>query len=346
MKNIKVSIEQLYLDPNNYRLHSHNRYTPIQESKVDNPLVQKRVLDMICGDNREGIKDLLVSFKSNGYLKIDNILVKQIEGKSDHYVVIEGNRRIATLKSLKFDYENGYDIENLNPEQFNNLEVILYDTFDEESYLLLMGLRHVSGVKPWDDFEQAELIMNLQLNFGMSQREISNRLGISRQEVRRKLNSFKAMDIYRNDDEYGDNFNTDMAGLFHELMSRPNLRNWLGWDEELGTFTNKVNLNRFFSWISADENGKRILTKRDHIRDLNKIIFDKEALEIMEDTKNLGEALDSSTYLTKEGFKRNIKNIKNNISRISITALIDMDESTKEDLEGIIKSVEAFKKFL
>ncbi|MGE8003550.1 ParB N-terminal domain-containing protein [Lysinibacillus sp. NPDC093216] len=346
MKNINVSIDQLFLDPNNYRLHSHPRYSPITEDKISNPLVQKRVLDMISGENRENIKDLIDSFKSNGYLKIDNILVKQISTNPEKYVVIEGNRRIATLKSLQVDLEHGYDIGKISTDLFSNLEVILYDSLDEESYLLLMGLRHVSGVKPWNDFEQAELIMNLQQIFGMTQNEISNRLGISRQEVKRKLNSFIAMDIYRKDDEFGDNFTTDMAGMFHELMSRPNLREWLGWNEELGTFTNSVNLKRFFSWISPNINGKRVLNKRDQIRELSKIILDNEALAIMEESQNIEEALDRSTYLTKEGFKKNIKAIKNNISRISITALLEMDEESKNDLKSIVKSVDAFKKFL
>ncbi|WP_281887831.1 ParB N-terminal domain-containing protein [Paenibacillus sp. YYML68] len=346
MQNIRASLDNLFLDPNNYRLHSHARYSPISEDKVTNPLVQKRVLDMICGDNRENIRDLIDSFKTNGYLKIDNILVKKVPGEKNGYVVIEGNRRVATLKSLKNDLEQGYDIGKISEEDFSEIEVVLYDDLDEESYLLLMGLRHVSGIKPWSDFEQAELIMNLHSHFNMDQQEISNRLGISRQEVKRKLNSFIAMNIYKSDDEFGDNFHTGMAALFHELMSRPNLREWLGWNESLITFTNIVNLKRFFGWISRDELGKVILSKRDQIRDLSKIILDNEALNIMENSKNIEEALDRSNYLTTEGFRKNLKSIKNNISRIPIAALINMDEETKKDMDSIIKSIEAFKKVL
>lgn len=346
MESITVSIDQLLLDPNNYRLHSHPRYQPIEEDQVSNQLVQKRILKMLSGESRFEIKDLIDSFKSNGFLKIDNILVKRAQKANDKYVVIEGNRRIATLKSLQEDYHNGFDIGKLSPKVFQELEVILYDELDDEAYLLLMGLRHVSGVKPWNDYEQAELIKNLTSDYKMSQVEIANRLGISRQEVKRKLNSFKAMEIYRNDDEYGDQFSPDMAGLFHELMSRPLLREWLGWNESLGTFTNKVHLDRFFSWISKDETEKRILSKRDQVRDLNKIIMDPEALDVMENTKNLVEALDSSTYLTNEGFKKNIKSIRNNIARIPVTSLVDMDKDSEATLKEIIKTVEAFKKFV
>ncbi|WP_100401309.1 ParB N-terminal domain-containing protein [Bacillus sp. FJAT-42315] len=346
MQSIKVSIDQLLLDPNNYRIHSHKRYTPVKEISISNPLVQKRVRDMLEGDNREDIKDLIDSFKTNGYLRIDNILIRDYEKENDKFVVIEGNRRVAALKALKDDFDRGFDIGNLSSEIFQNLEVVFYD-LDEEAYLLLMGLRHVSGVKEWGDYEQSELIMNLSKNFRMDITEISNRLGMKKQEVKRRINSFIAMEIFKEDEEYGEFFRSSMAGVFYELMSKPNFRDWLEWDESVNSFKNKKNLKRFFSWLSPTEDRSApIIQKRDDIREVNKFIKDEEALDTMEEKNSISEALEQSSYFTEQGFKSNIKSIKKSLDRIPFNALLNMDKDTRKELKEIVKSIEAFKKIL
>ena len=149
----------------------------------ENPMVQRRVLKMLKGENSIHIKDLLESFKGNGYLKIDNVIVRQIEGKNA-YLVVEGNRRVATLKVLEGLYEDGLDIGRLNPGIFQKMDVVLYHVEDRE-YEILMGLRHVSGIKEWGDYEQSELISNLARKHKMSPKDISESLGLTVQMVKK-----------------------------------------------------------------------------------------------------------------------------------------------------------------
>ena len=149
----------------------------------ENPMVQRRVLKMLKGENSIHIKDLLESFKGNGYLKIDNVIVRQIEGKNA-YLVVEGNRRVATLKVLEGLYEDGLDIGRLNPGIFQKMDVVLYHVDDRE-YEILMGLRHVSGIKEWGDYEQSELISNLARKHKMSPKDISESLGLTVQMVKK-----------------------------------------------------------------------------------------------------------------------------------------------------------------
>ncbi|RIW32555.1 hypothetical protein D3H55_13315 [Bacillus salacetis] len=346
METISLKVDQLLLDPNNYRIHSHNRYTFVKEESIPNPLVQKRVREMVEGENREDIKDLLDSIKTNGFLRIDNILVRQHKSNNNLYVVIEGNRRIAALKALKDDYERGYSIGKLNPEVFTQIEVVTYD-LGEEDYLLLMGLRHVSGVKEWGDYAQSELIMNLKQKYDMDISEIANRLGMKKPEVKRRINSFIAMEKYKNDEDYGDYFKSSQAALFYELMSKPNMREWLDWDETVNDFKNKKNLKRFFSWISTTEEWTSpIIQKRDDIRELSKFIKDEEALETLEEKQSISEALEQSTYFTDQGFKSNIKSIKRSLDKIPATALLAMDKDSQKEMMKIINTIDAFKKFV
>lgn len=346
MQAITLDIDKLLLDPNNYRIHSHPRYTFVREENIANSLVQKRVREMVEGENREDIKDLINSFKTNGFLRIDNILIRKHEFSDDKYVVIEGNRRIAALKALKDDYQRGYLIGRLDPQIFDQLETVIYN-LNEEDYLLLMGLRHVNGVKEWGDYEQSELIMNLKQKYGMDMTEIANRLGMKKSEVKRRINSFTAMEKYRNDEEFGDYFKSSQAGIFYELMSKPNMREWLDWDESVSDFKNKKHLKRFFSWISPTEDwSSPIIQKRDDIREISKFIKDEEAIEVLEEKQSISEALEQSAYFTEQGFKSNIKSIKKSLDKIPATALLDMDTESKKEIKKIINIIDVFRKFI
>jgi len=71
----KVSkhIKNLYLDPNNYRFVDNSNYKHISDSDATKENIQKRTRNFIEGDKFSKIKDLVESFKTNGYLNVDVI---------------------------------------------------------------------------------------------------------------------------------------------------------------------------------------------------------------------------------------------------------------------------------
>lgn len=350
MKSKKVPISKVYLDPNNFRLHGHHKYKHVEADNYKNLMVQKRTRDMILdGERREGVKDLLHSFKSNGILKIDNILVRLLP--DDNYLVVEGNRRVATLKELLNDHEKGYDVGNLDVDFLTNkkIDIVEYDmgSDESESYLMLMGLRHVTKVKDWGDFEQSELVHDLNTKFNLPFSEISDRLGIGIAQVKRRVNTFVAMQLYKKNAQYGDQFSSKMAPIFYELMGAPDIRNWLEWSEDEKLFSNKKNLERFFDWISkTDDEEDPVIKNRDDIRTLKKIITDTEALTVMETENSLMEAYEQSLSITTDGVKKAILALNRNVNTITVSALVNMDEQQKNKLKEIIKTLKAFESFL
>lgn len=344
MKILQVSIQNLLLDPNNYRLRGEENYKFVDDKNISNVMVQKRVLKMLKGDSSSNIKDLLDSFKENGYLKIDNIIVREV-GKQGFFAVVEGNRRVATLKALKESYEDGMEIGNLDPDIFENLDVILYDV-DEKGYEILMGLRHVSGIKEWGDFEQSELISNLARRHQMSAKEISDALGIPVRTVKRRLNTYYAMEIFSKDSEYGEYFSPNkLSVIFYEIMGQPNLRDqWLGWDESLNAFTHKNNMRRLFSWLVPAENEEGdkldpIITKRDDIRALKDFISDEEALTILEENRSVGAAKEESQVYSKEGLKKSLKQIARDLGKLNLAALSELTSDDKKILDEILEKL-------
>ncbi|RRK34002.1 hypothetical protein EBB54_23605 [Schaedlerella arabinosiphila] len=348
MKTIEIPIEKLMLDPNNYRLRGEQSYKYVEDKNVTNVMVQRRVLKMLKGENSANIKDLLDSFKENGYLKIDNIIVREVE-KKNVYVVVEGNRRVATLKVLKELYDDGMEIGRLDPEIFCNIESVLYDVNDKD-YEILMGLRHVSGIKEWGDYEQSELISNLARKHKMSPKDISESLGISTQKVKRRLNTYYALEIFRNDSDYGEYFVPNkLSAIFYEIMGKLEIREqWLQWNTELNTFTNKENMRRLFSWLVPYENESGemldpIITKRDEIRVLAKFIMDEEALDKLEDSRSIGVALEESQVYSKEGFKNSLKQITKILSKLNLGTLTELTDEDKKTINEILEKMESQK---
>jgi hypothetical protein len=143
--NIKrISIKNLYLDPNNYRLIHEPEQIEVTEDQIKDKTVAQRTFRLLAGERNQDIQDLIDSFRANGYLPVDQIQVRELS--TDGYVVVEGNRRVAALKYLAQEYEQkSIDLGRLDPAIFSRIPVVLYNDADEMHHLTLMALKHISG---------------------------------------------------------------------------------------------------------------------------------------------------------------------------------------------------------
>lgn len=343
-----IPLEQLYLDPNNYRFIDESLYKPVSIEQTFDKDVQTRTQKLILGEREENVRDLIESLKKSGWIPVDNIQVREIEKK--RFVVVEGNRRVAALKWLKGQNDSsGYDLGSLNKEIFAKVPVHLYREADEVHHLVLMGLKHISGNKKWPAINQARFLKEL-MGKGMTADDACKSIGISKRELNLSLNTLALCDLYIASD-YGDQFRSDRYNLFREVMNKSELRSWLGWDYVRYTCGNSHNLNRMFGWFSAEEHGAVIqdddldeseaaetAVRRDplirtgtDIRELVKIIKDEGALKSFERSRDLRAAVQKSEGHLSEMVEGAISNIKNQ-SRV----LFEMVEKLKpQEMEDI-----------
>jgi AAA15 family ATPase/GTPase len=349
---ITSHIDKLLLDPNNYRFIDKSDYKAVPNEQVADDRVQQRTLNFIVGKNNENISDLIVSFKTNGFLDIDRIQVKAID---DKYLVLEGNRRTATLKYLYDESKNGNDVGQLTGSDFENINIVEIKDENPAQHLITMGLHHISGKKRWSAVNEAQLVSDLLIKQSMSEEEVCNSLGISKQKLRRNMRTLSFIEQYKNSD-YGDQFNKDMYTIFETIISSPVMKDWIGWDDPTLTAGNIVNLERFFSWISKteefevnEENGEEHTTLRDpiitqyrQIRELAAFINDEKAVERMEKSRSITEGYTLSDAVGKDRLKNSLVNIKSEVR----SAFNFSEYMTDEDYTDVIKLKDKLDKLL
>src|SRR5436190_3864084 len=97
----EVGPNQLLLDPNNYRFHDIRGYREVkQKARYQEPGVQERALAFLRETTAFDLESLRDSIRTNGYIPVEQIVVVTYaddERANKRYLVIEGNRRAASL---------------------------------------------------------------------------------------------------------------------------------------------------------------------------------------------------------------------------------------------------------
>jgi hypothetical protein len=203
LKEIKVPLQKLLLDPNNPRfMEDHD--VRIEEVEWADSGVQTQTAKRMS-EGGYHLNELKKSVVSNGWQPVDMIFVRKVDGLPDHYVVLEGNRRVTALRELQAENKLPTDVI----EVVKNLPVleVLGTAADSEikaqiSYLL--GVRHHGSLKPWGPFAQAHDLYERYLrlsgmndqNFEWNEKiseDISAQLSLDPKKIKERIRVYRAM---------------------------------------------------------------------------------------------------------------------------------------------------------
>lgn len=284
---IKVQLRDILLDPNNPRFAELGEEIDIvPENRYQEPKVQKTTFERMKNFDVIELRDTI---RTLGFLPMDRIVVRRWKGvaENSNYVVIEGNRRIAALKWLIELHEAGKEtFTDKQIENFTGLEALLLDEdlAHSSSKWILPGLRHVSGIKEWGPYQKARAVFVLR-DSGISPQETAQSLGLSTRSANQLWRSYLALEQMKQDEEYGEYAEPRKYSYFEEVLKRPNVREWLCWNDERREFINKEKIKEFYSWIVGEiseegEPAEPKLPEARSVRDLDKIINDNMALNV------------------------------------------------------------------
>ena len=266
-------LSDLFLDPSNPRLGSIFR---------DRSPTQREVYEQM---RDWSLEELATSFLEAGFWAHEAVLCceEEIEGHRQ-LLVVEGNRRVATLRRLKEAYEGidrsrrWLELVRESPPQkglFSRVPFIRIASRTEVASFL--GYRHVTGIKEWAPPEKADFIYRLIKDYEFSYRDVMRRIGSKTPAVERNYVAYCILlQMEETEDLDVTVVKNRFSVLFLSLRSQK-VRRFLGVDDKFGVAPREVyppvpegniaNLKRFALWLFGDQHTPPVVNDS---RDINR----------------------------------------------------------------------------
>ena len=341
LRRLSVHPGQLLLDSKNPRFFGENiDFKFISDNSIEDAKLQEFIRQTIF--KKYNVQELINSILEIGFLKIDPIIVVQ---ERNFFRVIEGNRRITAIKTILGDIKRKtLEISKKIEDSLSSIEVVILENdFDDSTIWTIQGIRHVSGIRNWGPFQQAELIRMLYEGKGFSYKQIGAVIGLSPLKVSTILKGYYGVMQMMRDPEFSSLATPDMFSHFEQAYSKILIREWLGWDKDKNQYINKENFQKFCKWITSNDYSisRLKLSSRD-IRDKMPVVMEhQEAKELFLDEEiTLDEAysIAQTGPKTINNFLKAANNFYKNLQQLEISFEISNEEIKK--LKSIKKIIE------
>jgi hypothetical protein len=298
-----VSPVQLLFDPNNYRFHDIAGYRPVHnQARYGEPGVQERAVQLLQNTESFEIESLKDSIVTNGYVPIEQIVVVKYDEQEGctRYLVVEGNRRVAAVKSILEEHTHGtVGISGEKLQTLHALPIIELIGAPEERkqyQQTLMAIRHIAGIREWRPYQQVKLIVELYENEQQAFGQVAQRVGISAREVARRYRASKALQQMEEDEEFGEYASPRLYVFFHEAVSQPKVREWLDFSDETYTAQDGEARRAFYELLSPRRVEGEVLPPK--LQNANRQV--RQLQDIVDKAVPLKISLIRSAHLTRQ----------------------------------------------
>jgi hypothetical protein len=145
---LPIPIDQLHLDDENPRLPEPLIHSP-------EPRLLKYLFDT------GALEELALSLADNGFFSHEPLIVSK-EARRGGYVVLEGNRRLATLMILLGSpHAEGITFDNVELSKARRAElseVPCFEVLGRDQVFHFLGFRHIGGLKTWSPEAKARYL--------------------------------------------------------------------------------------------------------------------------------------------------------------------------------------------
>lgn len=300
---VDKNLEELFLDNENPRF-----------GEASDKLTQKEIAKILWDEMH--LDELILSLGVNGYYRQEPLLAIKEKGK---YVVVEGNRRLASIKiMLNSDYAKYVgarmsEFPKLTPErikELNSLPVIVYE--DRAKLWSYLSYRHINGPRNWSAISKAEFVAHLHQNLHLEFDEILRSIG---DKNRTSIKLYNGLMVLRQGEKstrfLRDDFNASKFNFSHlyTIIQYPTTKKFLGIEKHDSSkpFPKSPvpqdalkKLEELLIWIFGSKSNKiapLVKSQNPDLRMLDDILANKDALVTLRDSHNLQEAYE---YTEKE----------------------------------------------
>jgi hypothetical protein len=150
-----VSLADLHFDPENPRLPERLRHAA-EEEVLEYLLLECNVIE------------LMLSIGEQDFFVGEPVLV--VPRKEGGFTVVEGNRRLGSLKLLQPNVEAPVMPTQVNQARrgakFHPTSIPVLEFAQRDEILTYLGYRHITGIKEWDALAKARYLGQLRLRYG------------------------------------------------------------------------------------------------------------------------------------------------------------------------------------
>ena len=250
-------VARLLVHPNNYRFLDSPAWKRRQEKRFHDGTVQEATMQLLERHPRYQLSELRSSILANGYVPLERVVVLPYKHAKGYYIIVEGNRRVAALKTLLRDHRDGsLTLTDEQVAEFSKIPVAVLDP-EEESVMtaerVLMGIRHIAGPREWGAYQQAHFILELVDDEGQEFGAIAKHLGLTKLETPRRYRAMRALKAMENDEHYSAAAKPEFYRLFHELVAQPQVRDFFGWNHDKAAFDDEERARQFFELVAPQD---------------------------------------------------------------------------------------------
>ena len=358
----KVPVDELRFDRFNPRLLGQN--ASASDEFIIAQLYRSAELD-----------ELLHSVSTNGYLDIEPLIVMD-DLKGAGLVVLEGNRRLATLRLLREEnlarrIGTSQDLRIKVPPVDESLRssfdvVSVYRVATRESARSFIGFKHINGAAKWDSYAKARFAAGWYRYGDVSLEEIARAIGDRHDTIKRMVSAIyvleqaKDKNLFDLQDRITRKFN---FSHLYTALSRSQYMSYLGIDTGWARYDpepdpvpqqNLDRLKKVLVWIygsKADNSEPVVRSQNPDIKHLGEVIVHTEALHVLETTGDLRQAHESTEPADRR-FTASLIRARSEIRDASASlraydgqdkSLLDIAEDVKETAETVYQRMS--KKF-
>lgn len=331
----EVEVGQLFLDPKNPRL-----------AEVAHTDTQASILKVL--EDEFDLQPLKDSLYRNGFFYEEPLVcvrepLAQLKGKKV-LVVIEGNRRLAALKSIHNSLAEFPD--PAARKRLEKVPIVLRD--DREETLAFVGFRHITGIVAWESAAKAQYALHL-VDGGQTVEGIAQLIGNKTRDIERWIRTQSLIERanvlgLKQEDAAKDFF-------FSYLLTAtdaPATKKWLRLetDPRKGT-VKKVDDDRLtvlWRWLygSKEEEASPVIAESRQIHKLNRVLAFPAAVKELEKTGNLERSF-AHTKSREEYLAESLGRVRSDLQ--DIVAAVSADGKL-EETDGNRAHVQMAKKEL
>ena len=315
------------------------------------------------------LDELLQSISANGYLDIEPLVVME-DADDDALTVLEGNRRLATLRLLRepalvSEIVKAESIRIAVPEVNDAVrqtldEVSVYPVANRERARAFIGFKHINGPQKWDAYAKAQFAADWYRSGradGVGLEQIAQAIGDRHDTIKRMVSAIYVLEqahkeeLFDIADRYPPKF-----GFSHlyTALSRSQYMDYLGLEAAWSRHDPSPDqvprdrlprLKQVLVWIygsKADDVAPVVQKQNPDIKRLGEVLAHAESLHVLEQSGNLDEA-HASTESVDTRFTASLLRAREAIGDAagSLRAYDGRDQSLLDIAEDIKETAEA-----